>query len=152
MSDQITKGLILQNFSYGDILVVIPSFFNLTLAFNKGVAFGLFSNLESNFFRMVLLSFLIGSALTLLGYFYFREYRNDFTARLALAAIFGGAVGNLIDRLRFGMVVDFLDFHVGVYHWPAFNIADSSICIGVAVLALRSLRSPTFLPVKSELE
>jgi signal peptidase II len=72
----------------------------------------------------------------LVGFFLTRPYYRTLSAQVALSAILGGAIGNVIDRIRLGAVVDFLDFYVGNNHWPAFNVADSAICIGVAVLLL----------------
>ena len=71
---------------------------------------------------------------------YWIQKEKNRGARLGLALILGGAIGNVIDRIRFGAVVDFLDFYVGEYHWPAFNIADSAICIGVAILLIASFK------------
>ena len=112
-------------------LARIGSVFNIILTWNYGVVFGLFSN-NSAAGRAVLLSvtaFITGIVLWLI-----RHERN--TMRLwALASVFGGAVGNMADRVRLGGVVDFLDFHIGSWHWPAFNIADIGITLGVLCYA-----------------
>lgn len=134
--DQITKFVALSAFAPGDVLPVFDGFFNLTLAFNRGVAFGLFANLTDGT-RHLLLGLSACVALAAVAYFFFRDYAHDLVARCALILVLGGAVGNIIDRIRLGMVVDFLDFYVGDYHWPAFNIADSAICIGVFILLFR---------------
>jgi len=134
--DQLTKIMVVRNFEVGEVREIIPGFFNLILVYNPGVAFGLFADSEW-VYRQI---FLLGMALVAVGivfYFFFVEYRSDPVARVSLAMIFGGAVGNIVDRLRFGEVVDFLDFYLGSSHWPAFNVADSAICIGVVVLIFR---------------
>jgi len=134
--DQLTKIMVVRNFEVGEVREIIPGFFNLILVYNPGVAFGLFADTEWAYRQI----FLLGTALIAVGivfYFFFVEYRSDSVARVSLAMIFGGAVGNIIDRLRFGEVVDFLDFYLGSSHWPAFNVADSAICIGVVILIFR---------------
>lgn len=133
--DQLTKMMILRSFQPGDTLNVIPGFFNLVLTFNLGAAFGMLSDLADGTRQTVLL-FTTLVALLVVFYFLLFEYREDRIGQVALGMIFGGAVGNIIDRARIGMVVDFLDVYIGSAHWPAFNIADSSICIAVAILIL----------------
>jgi len=134
--DQVTKLMALQAFEPGEIRPVFDGFFNLTLAFNRGVAFGLFADYADGV-RHLLLGVSACGALAAVGYFFVREYAHDVIGRSALVLILGGAVGNIIDRVRLGMVVDFLDFYLGEYHWPAFNVADSAICVGVFVLLFR---------------
>ena len=133
--DQVTKFLVVSEIRYGEIIPVIPGFFNLILTYNLGAAFGIFSGLPDGLRSWVL----FGStalALGIVGYYMRTPHGQHRWARLAFAMIIGGAIGNLIDRLRLGMVVDFLDVYLGSYHWPAFNIADSCICIGVFLLVL----------------
>lgn len=115
--------------------VEITSFFNLVMVWNKGVSFGMFSSSHE------WMPFALGlMALTLCSVFLVWMWRStSLFASLALALIVSGAVSNVWDRPRFGGVADFLDFHIAGYHWPAFNIADSCIVIGVACLALHSL-------------
>ncbi len=137
--DQLSKYWILQNIFPGEMLEVIPGFFNLTLAFNKGAAFGFMSGLPEGT-RQIVMTLTACLAFGALAYFFFVEFLHDSVAHTALAAILGGAFGNIIDRVRLGMVVDFLDVYYGSYHWPAFNVADSSICLGVAILLLRKPR------------
>lgn len=139
--DQVTKQWILSNFSRGEILEVVPGFFNLTLTFNPGMAFGLFASLDS-FTRTLILSVAVLFALLMVFFFLFKEYRRDTWAQGALALVVGGALGNVIDRFRFGSVVDFLDFYYKGYHWPAFNVADSAICVAVVFLLFRQMCSP----------
>jgi signal peptidase II len=135
IADQMTKAAVLSSFRPGEILPVIEGLFNLTLTFNYGAAFGLWSWLAPGT-REIVLGLTIIGAMGLVGYFLTRPYYRTLSAQLALSAILGGAIGNVIDRIRLGAVVDFLDFYVGGHHWPAFNVADSAICVGVAVLLL----------------
>ncbi len=131
--DQISKLLVQQTLRLGEIIPVIPSFFNLTYVLNPGAAFGFLASapaaIRSPFFTAISIL-----AALFIVYYRFRHPAISFPAALGLAFILGGAVGNLIDRLRLGMVVDFLDFYYGGYHWPAFNVADSGITVGVALM------------------
>ena len=133
--DQASKLLILRSFQEGEVRPVIPGLFNLTLAFNPGAAFGLWSNL-SDPLRHLVLGLTILLALTVVFIFLRQTAARGWGPQTALAGILGGAIGNVVDRLRYGRVVDFLDFYWSPYHWPAFNIADSAICVGVIVLIL----------------
>jgi signal peptidase II len=135
VADQATKLLVLSSFRPGEILPIIDGLFNLTLTFNYGAAFGLWSWLAPGTRELVLALTILG-AMVLVGFFLTRPYYRTLSAQIALSAILGGAIGNVIDRIRLGAVVDFLDFYVGNSHWPAFNVADSAICVGVAVLLL----------------
>ncbi|NLF24714.1 MAG: signal peptidase II [Deltaproteobacteria bacterium] len=148
-ADQATKLIALNDFYEGESVSVIPGFFNLTLTFNKGVAFGLLADLPDPT-RQVLIA---SATLTALGVIFFlliKHYRHDFVAQLALAAIVGGALGNIIDRLRLGKVVDFLDFYYASYHWPAFNLADSAVCLGVLVLMFRPTKACKVSPAATK--
>ncbi len=136
--DQWTKGLITRAMEVHQSKTVIADVFDLTYVRNSGAAFGLFASVDSAIKAVVLNSvavivFLIVSAYAL------RSSHKSVRLQVGLALILGGAVGNLLDRVRFGYVVDFLDFSVSGHHWPAFNVADSAICIGVAVLFLDML-------------
>ena len=131
--DQISKQLILKTFRPGEILPVIPGLFNLTLTFNPGAAFGLWSNLPSGW-REVALGLSIALALVAVVVFLMHPNCQSTLARVSLSAVLGGAIGNIIDRFTYGSVVDFLDFYIGDYHWPAFNIADSAIFMGIMVV------------------
>lgn len=133
--DQVSKHLVLQNFQPGEIRPIIDGVFNLTLTFNRGAAFGLWSGLPPGW-REGVLALTILFALLVIAYLLTRSYYQNALSQIALSAILGGACGNIIDRVRLGAVVDFLDFYYGSYHWPAFNIADSAICVGVAILLL----------------
>jgi signal peptidase II len=138
VADQLTKWLIMSRFGLYEIKVVVPGFFNLTYLHNTGAAFGLLANANPAWRPY----FFIGIALLALVFvfFAFRQYRRRSAVYMfAFAFIAGGAMGNLIDRVRFGSVVDFLDFYVSGYHWPAFNVADSAIVVGVGLFLLASL-------------
>lgn len=136
-ADQGTKMLVLRSFEPGDRLPVIPGFFDLTLTFNPGAAFGFLANVSHDGLRYFLLGVATLLALSVVLYFLVYDYAHDAVAQGALALILGGAVGNIIDRVTIGSVVDFLDVYVSTYHWPVFNVADSAICIGVGILVLR---------------
>jgi len=131
--DQVTKGVIIRTFSVHENLEVIPGFFSLTHIRNTGGAFGLLGG-EATLYRIPLFLAVSCLALGIILYLYARIAHGNSWVAAALAMIFGGAVGNLIDRLRFGEVIDFLDVYVGTVHWPAFNVADSAISVGVGIL------------------
>src|SRR5215217_7082240 len=131
--DQITKLYIMQTMRLHESIPIVPNLFSLTYIRNPGAAFGLLAG-SSNAFRMVFFGLTSIFALGLLGTILFRMPERDWVGRLSVAGILGGAVGNLIDRLRFGEVIDFLDVYVENYHWPAFNVADSAITVGVVFL------------------
>lgn len=133
--DQLSKLAIMDWLHPGAIYPVIPKLFNLTLTFNKGIAFGLFSDFP-DMWRQIFLGVTTLAAVCVLLYLLRHEYYNSKVGRFALALILGGAVGNIIDRVRLGYVVDFLDFYLGSYHWPAFNVADSAICVGIVILLI----------------
>ena len=130
--DQATKLLILAKVPLYHVIAVIPDFFNLTHIRNPGGAFG-FMAAGSQGIRNLLFVGVSAIAMGLIVYFYRSTPKTHPYLASALAMIFGGAAGNLIDRLRFGEVVDFLDVYVGAYHWPAFNVADSAISVGITI-------------------
>ncbi len=134
--DQLTKAIVLSNFTPPAVLPVFP-FFNLVLVMNKGVSFSMFSS-DAEWMPWVLTG--IGSLITI-GIAYWLYIEKNILLKTALALILGGAIGNIIDRIRFGAVVDFLDFHAFGYHWPSFNIADTMICIGATILIIESIFS-----------
>jgi len=143
--DQLTKQMALSSFQPGDVRPVIDGLFNLTLSFNRGAAFGLWTGLSSGWREVVLASTIL-LALVVVGFLLTRPYYQSKLAQTALSAILGGAIGNVIDRFMYGAVVDFLDFYVGSYHWPAFNIADSAICVGVGLLVILPKAEPASTP------
>lgn len=132
--DQLTKYLILHSIPLHETWPIIPELMNLTLTFNKGAAFGVFSNIADDATRHFILGLATAFALGVVIYYLLKHFRHSRIALVALGLILGGALGNLIDRGRYGAVVDFIDFYVGQYHWPAFNVADSAICIGMVLL------------------
>ncbi|UGQ45269.1 signal peptidase II [Massilia endophytica] len=135
--DQLSKITISKLFVYGEEKVV-TSFFNLVLAYNRGAAFSFLSN-ESGWQRYFFTAIGIGAALYIV--YLLRRHSGQRLFCWALALILGGAIGNVIDRLVYGHVIDFLDFHWrGLGHFPAFNIADSAICIGAGLFILDELR------------
>lgn len=130
--DQIAKGLVLASMPIYRSIAVIPGFFNLTHIRNPGGAFG-FMATGSQGLRNLLFLGVSAIAMGLIVFFYRSTPKTHRALAASLAMIFGGAVGNLIDRLRFGEVVDFLDVYLGAYHWPAFNVADSAITVGITI-------------------
>lgn len=133
--DQLSKYYILNEILGQGAVIVISPVFNLVRAWNTGVSFSMFNNYGS--LGAILLS---GVALVIVGFlFYWLKNETSRLSQVALGMIIGGAVGNVIDRVRLGAVFDFLDFHIGENHWPAFNLADSFICIGAAILILQSV-------------
>lgn len=133
--DQVTKLQIMQTMRLHESIPVIPNLFSLTYIRNPGAAFGLLAG-SSNAFRMVFFGLTSIFALGLLGTILLRMPEHDWMGRVSVAGILGGAIGNLIDRLRYGEVIDFLDVYVENYHWPAFNVADSAITVGVIFLII----------------
>ncbi len=131
--DQITKLYIMQTMRLHETIPVIPNLFSLTYIRNPGAAFGLLAN-SSNTFRLIFFGLTSVIALGLLGTILLRMPERDWVGRLSIAGVLGGAIGNLIDRLRYGEVIDFLDVYIEDYHWPAFNVADSAITVGVIFL------------------
>ncbi len=137
--DQLTKNAVVNNFKLGESYQVISSFFSISRVHNTGAAFGLLANLPSQYRDPF---FFIVPAITLAVIFavFYKLRDTQSLSVYALASIVGGALGNLADRFRLGYVVDFLDIHWnGGWHFPAFNIADSAITIGVALLMLGML-------------
>jgi signal peptidase II len=119
---------------------IIPGFFNLVHARNTGAGFSLFAGASASWRQ----PFLIGSSLLIIAiilYAYSRVRRDDHWSRTMYAMIVAGAVGNLIDRFRFGEVIDFLDVYIRSYHWPAFNVADSAISVGAVMLIVAMIRA-----------
>ncbi|MEW6326485.1 MAG: signal peptidase II [Thermodesulfobacteriota bacterium] len=137
--DQLTKGHIQYHFCLYEIRVVIPGFLNWTYITNTGVAFGLMDGEPDTWKRL----FFLSVTLLAIGFIFylFRHFRSKGRgAVIALGMILGGAIGNMADRVRLGKVIDFVDFYIGRYHWPAFNVADAAITCGVLYLALTLYR------------
>jgi len=125
IADRLTKYFIIKSLALGQSIKVLPGIFHITPVFNNGAAFGLLQNCSIFF---IVFSF---AAIALILLIIFKAHQIDTLFAASLALILGGAAGNLIDRLKFGYVIDFLDFRI----WPVFNIADSCISIGVALIA-----------------
>ncbi len=130
--DYITKLLIVKNVQLSETIDLLP-FLRIVHVKNTGAAFGLFSNLSNNVF--VAISFVAIILITL----YMRKVSNRLEL-FSLSLILGGAVGNLVDRLRIAKVIDFIDFFVGEYHWPAFNVADSALTVGIILFLIANIR------------
>ena len=126
--DQITKHLIINYLSFSDSIEVFP-FLHIVSLRNAGAAFGSFKGFGSGFFIVISLA----AILFVINLLIKRMY-NAF----GLSLVLGGAIGNLIDRIRYGNVVDFIDFNIGSFHWPAFNVADSALTIGITIMFLTS--------------
>jgi signal peptidase II len=140
--DRLTKWAIVKTIVLEDAVSIIPGFFRLTHLENPGAAFSLFAESTSPFKTALLVAFSL-AALAVVGVLLWRS-RDDYNiTTLSLSLILGGAVGNLWDRLSDGMVTDFLDFYMGIHHWPPFNIADSAIVVGALLLLLHMLRQET---------
>jgi len=138
--DRWTKVLIQKRFDLNESIPVIDGFFNITYVRNTGVAFGIFSSISSPA-KSVLLSVFTAFAAVVVVTYSVRSPARNRLLQVALGLILGGALGNLYDRLAYGYVVDFLEFYAGSYHWPSFNVADSAISVGVALLAIEIIRS-----------
>lgn len=133
--DQLSKWLVLRNISFGETIYVAP-FWNWVLAFNPGAAFSLLADQpgwQRWFFTVLALAISTWIA------FMLRQHPQQKLLSLALTLVMGGALGNVIDRVRFGAVVDFVQWHVAGYYWPAFNVADSAITIGAVLLVIEQL-------------
>jgi signal peptidase II len=136
--DQASKAAVLAFFAdhaLGTRVVPVTPFFDFVLTFNRGMSFGLFNDRSApNAILFSAAAFVVVIALC----FWLRRIVDPFLG-IAIGFIIGGAVGNVVDRLRLGAVVDFLYFHAGRWYWPAFNLADSAICLGVAAMVLDGL-------------
>jgi signal peptidase II len=139
VADQWSKWLVEMDLPDHDTKPLLSGLLNLTHVRNTGVAFGLFAaqGMTGGSWLLTLLGL---AALTAVGLYFWFTPSRDRTLLVALALVVGGAVGNLIDRVVAGAVTDFIDVYVGTHHWPAFNVADSAISIGIALMAFDSLR------------
>ncbi len=134
--DQLTKITVAKLFVYGEEKF-ITSFFNLVLAYNKGAAFG-FLNDQPGWQRYFFTAVAVIAVAAIL--YMLRKHSGQRLFCWSLALIMGGAIGNAIDRLLYGHVIDFLDFHIKAQHFPAFNVADSAICVGAVLFVYDELR------------
>ena len=137
ISDQLSKLWALKHLVLGWPEKVFSGF-NLTLAYNRGVAFSVFydTGRQSPWFLILMTSLLSGFVL----WMFMKTPKTQHQQRLALSLVLAGALSNLVDRVHYGAVVDFIDIYIGQYHWPVFNIADSAICIGAFLLLLMSYK------------
>ena len=139
--DAWSKWMVSTRIDMHDSISLIPNLFQLVHVRNTGAAFGIGANTDSRLVPMLL----NGGAIVVFCVVVVYALRTAVTDRMlqvALHLILGGAIGNLVDRFRFGYVVDFLDFYVRDHHWPAFNIADSAICVGIGLLFLDMKKHP----------
>lgn len=132
--DQISKYIVVDYFSSNFNIIKLTSFFNVVLVYNKGISFGLFNNLTYSNYLFSILSLSI-------TYFLLKWLRNSaiLLEIIALGMIIGGALGNIVDRILYLGVVDFIQLHWQEFYWPSFNVADSAICIGVLLLIILNL-------------
>ena len=131
--DQLTKILVIKNFQLYESLSILP-FFNLTFVVNYGFAFGFLNNPSLNQIIVILVIF------SIIAYFlYLLIKTQDRFFRFSLILVISGAIGNFIDRILYGFVIDFIDIYLGSYHWPAFNLADSSITLGFILIMFNIL-------------
>jgi len=141
--DQIAKRLIARLVELYSSHTVIPGFFNITRIHNKGAIFGAFSQTPNRLIFLVLTAASL-FALGFVVYYFIKTPASDWKIKLALSLILAGALGNFVDRILRGYVIDFLDFYVGRRHWPFFNVADSCITVGALLLILFFvIRKPT---------
>lgn len=143
-----TKQLILEYLPLGSQIPVIKGFFNLVHVHNRGAVFGLMGSWSLDYLRVFFVCTTL-IVLAVVGYLCWRLPEDQGLAALGYSLIMAGALGNLVDRVRFGEVVDFLDFYWGRYHWPAFNLADSLICVGAGILVWVILREERSVDVSS---
>lgn len=138
LADQATKAVVVSNLNLYEVKPVLEGFFNITYITNTGAAFGFMAG--SDKWRHIFFQVISVVALGGLVYLYRSSPSRSYTLLWGISLVFGGALGNLIDRIRYKSVVDFLDFYVASYHWPAFNIADSAITIGGVLLVWHFFR------------
>ena len=140
--DQFLKAYIGATMNLHESIPIIEGYFNITYVKNPGAAFGFLANSAPEFRSLFLISVTV-IAIVLILYFISKNTAKEVFLTFSLSLILGGAVGNLIDRIRFGEVTDYLDFYISSYHWPAFNVADSAISLGALVLVVEIFRRRT---------
>ncbi len=138
LTDQVSKAIVVRSMRLGQSVPIVPGYFDLTFVLNPGAAFSLFATLPEGIRNPFFILISVAAAVLIVAY-RARHLRQHPLASVSLGLILGGAVGNLIDRVRYGVVVDFLDVHVHQYHWPVFNVADSAISVGVTLLLIEML-------------
>ncbi|GAA5217016.1 signal peptidase II [Corallincola platygyrae] len=145
--DQITKLYVANTFNYRETVEFIP-YLQWTYVHNKGAAFSFLS--DAGGWQRWFFAFIAVAISGLLIYWLKGISRNVWLQGVSFSLVLGGAIGNLIDRIYLGYVIDFIDFYVGNWHWPAFNIADSAICVGAVLLILDALRGEQKTPETKE--
>ncbi len=147
--DQWTKYLIVQKLGLYRKVEVVHGFFNVVHVRNTGGAFGIFGGARGGIGSIL---FVVVSLIAIVAivFLFIKTKENEKRLALSFSLILSGALGNLIDRIHYGEVVDFLDFHIATYHWPAFNVADSAICIGIGLMALEILTRDRKRSTKSQ--
>ena len=149
LADQVTKAWAVKTLRAGTDYKIIPGFFDLIYTENPGIAFGQLQE-GGNFGRWLFVGLAVAAAVAVL-YYFLRTPRNDDRILGSCALLLAGIVGNLVDRVRFGYVIDFIALHAGQYHWPTFNIADAAITIGAILFAYDLVfenRKKKVLPLK----
>ncbi|HYL81407.1 MAG TPA: signal peptidase II [Candidatus Acidoferrum sp.] len=136
--DQATKQIIIRSLRLGEGFPVIPGYFDITFVLNPGAAFSFLATLSERVRNPFFVAISV-TAIVLIVVYRARFPQQPRLASISLALVLGGAAGNLVDRLRYGVVVDFLDVHLHQYHWPVFNVADSAISVGVSLMLLEIL-------------
>ncbi len=142
--DRITKILVQANMNEEDVIAVIPGFFNIVSTRNTGIAFSMFAGNDSewkSFFLVGLTALVVAFVAAILWQASPRGMAASRLSRIGLSLVMGGALGNFYDRVTDGAVTDFLDVYLGSYHWPAFNVADTGLSVGVALVLLDLWRS-----------
>jgi len=137
--DQITKAYIDSTMALHDSLTVLPGFFSITYVRNPGAAFGFLAG-ASPMFRSIFFLAITAAAIGLILYYIAKSQNDEPLLTFSLSLILSGAVGNFIDRIKIGEVIDFLDVYIGSHHWPAFNVADSAISVGAVILIVAMYR------------
>jgi len=136
--DQVTKYAINTGIPVDDGFQLVPGFLNIVHARNPGAAFGILADSASSYRSLFFVLVSVVAAVAIIGLIASAK-ELDRWLLLGYSCFFGGALGNLLDRIRFGEVVDFLDFHVGRVHWPSFNVADSMLCVGIGFFFIHFL-------------
>ena len=136
--DQVTKLAVLARFAFDERLEITP-FFNLILTYNPGAAFSFLAG-AGGWQKWFFVALALGVSVWI--FLMLRQHASERLLAVALSLILGGALGNVIDRFAYGAVVDFLDFHLAGWHWPAFNVADSAICVGAVLLVWEQFTRP----------
>jgi signal peptidase II len=137
--DQLTKYLVIREIPLNTGISVIAGFFNLVHVHNTGGAFSVLAAPGHPWRRYIFMAITV-TVIAAIAYAYGKTGKKDNWTRISYICIAGGAIGNLIDRVRLGEVVDFLDFYIGRYHWPAFNVADAAISTGAVMLLISLIR------------